>query len=76
MVPMRFTFKAVMVKMTPVCEVSMVFPIEPGMIVVIIGTVVIVAMPGWIVIVRISRIDGFVDADLYTDLCTGRIDRQ
>ena len=76
MMPMRLAFKAVMVKMTPVCEVSMVFPIEPGMIMFVIGAVVIVAMPGWIAIIRISRIDGFVDADLHMNLCTGRIDRQ
>jgi hypothetical protein len=75
MVPMRLAFKAIMVKMTPVGEISMVFPIEPGMIMIVIGTVMIMAMPCRISIISISRIGGFVDADLHMNLCAGRIDR-
>ena len=76
MMPMRFALKAFMVKMTPVGEISMVFPIEPGMIVFVIGAVMIVTMPCRIAIVSISRIGTFVDADLHMNLCTGGTDRQ
>ena len=75
MVPMRLTLKPVMVKMTPVCEICMVFPIEPCMIVFIVGAVVIVATPCRITIIRISWISSFVDADLHMNLCAGGIDR-
>jgi hypothetical protein len=76
MVPMRLFFKAIMVKMTPVSEICMVLPIEPGVIVFVISTVVIVAAPCRIAIIGISRIGGFVDTDLHMNLCAGRIDRQ
>ena len=75
MVPMRFAFETIMVEMTPVGKISMVFPIEPGMIVFVIGTVVIVAMPCWIGIIGVSRIDAFIDANLHMNLCAGGIDR-
>lgn len=75
MVPMRFAFKTVVVKMTPVGKISMVLPIEPGMIMVVIGAVVIVAMPCWIGIIGVSRIDAFIDANLHMNLCAGGIDR-
>ena len=75
MVPMRFALETVVVKMTPVGKVCMVFPVKAGMIMIVISAVVIVAMPCWIVIIGVSRIDAFIDANLHMDLCAGGIDR-
>lgn len=73
MMPVCFAFKPIVVKMTPVGKVCMVFPVKAGMIVIVIGAVVIVAMPCRISIISISRISRFIDADLHMDLCAGRI---
>jgi hypothetical protein len=71
---MRFALKPIVVKMTPVGKVCMVFPVKAGMIVIIIGAVVIVAMPCRIIIISVSRVSRLVDANLHTNLCAGGID--
>ena len=75
MVPMRFTLKPIVVKMTPVSKVGMVLPVKAGMVVVVISAVVIMAMPCRIIIISISRVSRFVDANLHMNLCAGGIDR-
>lgn len=74
--PVCFAFKAVMVKMTAVGEICMMFPVKAGMIVLVIGAIMIVAMPGRICIISISGISGFIDPNLNMHLCTGRVDRE
>ena len=53
----------IMVEMGIVVEISLVFPVEPVMIVVIVSPVAIMSVPCGIRIIRISRIGLFVDTN-------------
>lgn len=74
--PVCFAFEAVMVEMTPVGEISMVFTVKAGMIMIVIGAVVVMATPCRIGIISISRISSFVDTNLHMHLCAGGVDRE
>ena len=53
----------IMIEMGIVVEISLVFPVEPVMIVVIVSPVAIMSVPCGIRIIRISRIGLFVDTN-------------
>ena len=60
---MVLTLITIMVEMGIVVEITLVFAVEPVMIVVIISPVAIMSVPCGIRIIRISRIGLFVDAN-------------
>ena len=60
---MVLTLITIMVEMGIVVEITLVFAVEPVMIVVIISPVAIMSMPCGIRIIRISRIGLFVDTN-------------
>lgn len=68
---MVFTIPTIVIEVIMVMEVSLVFSVEPVMIVIIVYLIVIVTMPRPIIIVGISRISLFVDADSDMYLCAG-----
>ena len=75
MMPVVLTFEAIMVELAAM-KISMVFSFETVVIVFIINVVVIMAVPGGIRIVGVSRIGVFVDAYLHMYLGAGGIHRQ
>ena len=60
---MVLTLITIMVEMGIVVEITLVFAVEPVMIVVIISPVAIMSVPCGIRIIRISRIGLFVDTN-------------
>ena len=64
----------VMIEVGIITEVRLVFSVEPVVIVVIIDSVAIMPMPCRVVIIGITRISLFVDANGDMNLCAGGID--
>ena len=70
---MIFTLKTVMVEASS-GKINPVFSFESGLIMGIVSTVTIMAVPGRIGIIGISRVMSFIEAYAHVDLGISRID--